>query len=143
MKIPLLLFLILLFIVPTVSASITNEVNINSSGGTSTVKINNQLGTNTNSTTTPTSKTNVEINQTGEGTSKVTINGKEWKLEGPGNITVSEESTPKPSSSPSASASATPSASPSTDELDEQQKNIIAQIIKALQQLIERLQNLF
>lgn len=139
MKASLLFILILLIVVPTVFASVTNEVNIQSSGGSSTVKINNQMGANTTSTQTTSTKTNVEINQSGEGTSKVNINGKEWKLEGPGNISVSEESTPKPTSSPSAS----PSTSPSPSASSEVQKNVITQIIQALQKLIARLQNLF
>ena len=129
--------------VPSVFASVTNEVNIQSSGGTSTVKVNNQMGSNTNSTNTSSSKTNVEIHQTGEGTSKVSINGKEWKLEGPGDISVSEESSPNPSSTASPSATATPSATPDSNDTKEDQKNIITQIIKSLQQLIERLKKLF
>lgn len=123
MSISLLILLTLLIAVPTVLASVTNDVNIKSSGGSS--------------------KTNVEIHQTGEGTSKVTINGKEWKLEGPGNISVSETSSPNPTSSPTQSPTSSPQASPYSPEADTQTKGLVNQIIKILEQAIERLKDLF
>lgn len=59
------------------------------------------------------SRTDVYINQTGQGTSSVKVNGKEWKLEGPGEIKVNEstssQATPSPQNSASPSATTIPS----------------------------------
>ena len=95
MKLTAIVMVILLFFftVTDLKANISNRVRVESSGGTSSVKINNQLGSNTNSNTSNTStSTKVEIDQSGEGTSEVSVNGKEWKLEGPGTISVDENS---------------------------------------------------
>ena len=79
-------------------ASTTNNVKASSSsgnGGNSSVKVDIKNNVNTGSSTNSvngTTTTNVDIDQTGSGTSEVTINGKTWKQEGPGSITVSESS---------------------------------------------------
>lgn len=119
MKIPAILFLaaILLTIPTTVLASIRNEVYAKSSGGDSSVnvEVNNEVNTGSSYTsTTTTGTTNVEIHQTGTGTSTVRVNGKEWKVEGPGDISVSEGSNGKmtPTSTPVPQISATPTVTP-------------------------------
>jgi predicted aldo/keto reductase-like oxidoreductase len=73
-------------------ASISNKVNVESSGGNSSVKINNNVNTGSDSYSSEegSTSTKVEIHQSGEGTSEVNINGKEWKLDGPGDISVEE-----------------------------------------------------
>lgn len=104
-----------LFIFALISyANINNNVKINATGENSSVEVNIKNNVNTKgTTTTPTSETSTSVNisQTGEGTSLVKINGKEWKLEGPGEINVKESfnssSNPSPTITPSEKISPT------------------------------------
>ena len=134
----LILFVINLLATPAVFASIINDVNIKSSGESSKVdvKIDNKVNTGNSfvSTKTASSKTSVEINQTGEGTSEVNINGKQWKLEGPGNISAPEETlSPSPTSTPAAIPTSIP------DQVEKEIRNQIEQIIGKLKDLLDKL----
>jgi hypothetical protein len=138
-------------------ASIRNEVNIKSNGsGENTVRIENNTGSQNNTTQFKSStKTNVEIHQDGEGTSTVKVNDKEWKLEGPGDISVTEESnssskptaTPIPSASPTVlpSPSASPNPSPSSipEQIEEQIKSEFQEMIEVFKDLMNNLKDLF
>lgn len=75
-------------------ANINNEVDASANGSDSNIKvdINNNVNSNTNSNSSTSNKTNVSIHQEGGGTSEVTINGKTYKQEGPGDININEES---------------------------------------------------
>jgi hypothetical protein len=135
-------------------ASIRNEVNIKSNGGgENTVRIENKTSSQTSTTQLKSStKTNVEIHQDGEGTSTVKVNDKEWRLDGPGDISVSEDSTstsPKPttSSTPSPSPIVSPSPSPSSssipEQIEQQIKSEFEDVIEAFKDLMDNLKNLF
>lgn len=129
--------LVFLISAPNVSAStINNEVNIKSSGGSSSVKIDNNVNTGSNTQTSQTSKTSVEIHQTGEGTSNVNINGKQWQLKGPGDISVSE-STPA-TNSPAVTPNPGPSLNPLTFS-ENLIKKRVEQIINIFQQIFKNL----
>lgn len=77
----------------SVNAGINNKVNIESdsrSGDTGVrVNINNQMGTGQTSTSVK-SQNSIRIHQSGEGTSKVKINGEEYELVGPGDLEVND-----------------------------------------------------
>src|SRR3989344_7239264 len=95
MKLAALVLAIIIYFSTTSSAyaSVNNDIKVNSQGGGSRVKVNLKNNVNTdnyNYSSSSQTDTNVNINQTGEGTSSVKINGKEWKLEGPGEINVNE-----------------------------------------------------
>lgn len=89
MKIPALTFILSLFLV------FSMDVQASTGGSSVKVKINNKVNSDSSSFRSS-SRTNVNIHQEGEGTSQVTINGQEWKLEGPGDINVNQDSTPTP-----------------------------------------------
>lgn len=121
------------------STNIKNNVDIDVNGGSSNVNvgINNNVNTSGSpDTQKSSSKTNVEINQTGQGSSKVKINYKEWGLNGPGNISVSEENGINITESP------TPTSTDSA-ESDEKAKNAIELLIAQLKDLIEKLKAIF
>jgi len=133
--------ILLLFPVPSVYASIRNEVHASSTGGNSSVRVqvNNQVNTgNSTTTTTTTGKTNVEIHQTGDGTSSVSVDGKEWKLEGPGDISESvgseESATPTPDGSPSAT--------PTPTDSEQETQGFVEALKENLENFKEALQNL-
>lgn len=114
------------------TSSISNDIDVSSNGGGSSVnvKVNNNVnGTNTSSTTTSTTqtKTNVNIDQSGDGHSSVTINGKEYKVDGPGSLNINESSPP------------TATAFTSAPDVSAEQQNII---IDLLQRLFSFLKNL-
>src|SRR3989344_526047 len=95
MKLAALVLAIIIYLsfVPSINASVNNDIKVNSQGGGSSVKVNLKNNVNTgnyNYSSSSQTDTNVNIKQTGEGTSSVKINGKEWKLEGPGEIDVNE-----------------------------------------------------
>lgn len=117
MKLAALLLVFSLFILLTSStqaansANITNAVSARANGTDSsvTVDISNNVNTGNNSTSyTSEGTTTVDISQSGNGTSRVVINGKEWLLEGPGEIHVDENS--------DSNTEATPSLTPPTSE---------------------------
>lgn len=94
MKIPAYI-LSTFFFLTTVGTAYAGSVNVN---------IKNNLNSDDSSQISSSTHTKVNISQEGEGTSSVTVNGKEWKLEGPGEINVDESSdgtsTPGPTSIP-------------------------------------------
>lgn len=73
-------------------AEIVNNIKTTTTGSNSNVNVNikNNLNTQSSTSTSKSTSTKVDISQEGEGTSQVVINGKEWKLEGPGEINVNE-----------------------------------------------------
>lgn len=75
--------------------------NVLASTGDSSVNVNihNSVNIGNSSQSSSKTETKVNISQEGEGTSSVKVNGKEWKLEGPGKINVNETSTNEPESS--------------------------------------------
>lgn len=137
MKIPavVLVFICLLSLRTIVQAAITNEIRAESSGGSVSVEVNNQVNTGNYSktTTTTTGKTNIEIHQTGDGTSSVNINGKEWKLEGPGDISVQEDG--------AVNATRTPTPTAPIEE-QEQEETLFESLRENLEKLKETIENL-
>lgn len=88
-----------------------------STGGSSVnVKINNSLNSGNSTSYHSSTSTKVNINQEGEGTSEVKINGKEWKVEGPGDINVNESS----ETSPAPTQSTNPTLAPVTPTPNEE-----------------------
>ena len=133
---------LLLVLVPSVlSANIQNDVDIESSGGSSNVdvKIDNKVNTGSQktTTTTQTSKTNIDIEQSGEGHSEVTINGKKYSVDGPGSLHVTNSATPSPS------PTAAPSSSPTSSQSDDGSASISAEITKQLEEVKSLLQKIF
>lgn len=111
MKLPALILTSALFI------SFTSSANAASGGSSVNVRINNSLNSgNVSSQSFSKTETKVNISQEGEGTSSVTINGKEWKLEGPGEISVNESSDTSPTSGPTSSPTQTPTLTPEPTE---------------------------
>lgn len=146
----LLIFLLTLVLASSNTFAITNRVNASSSSGpggnsTTRVYINNNLntGNNTSSFTSET-KTDVHISQEGEGTSSVNINGKEWKLEGPGEINVNEGLS-STESSPTESLTQTPTSEPKPEVLGDNDEvpsflgEIFQNLFKSLQQFLSRI----
>lgn len=128
----IMLSLFLLFsAVRSVDANILNDIKAKSAGNGSSVhvEINNSVNTNSKNKSGSSSKTDtkVDISQEGEGTSSVKINGKEWKLEGPGEIHVNNDdtasTTPAATDEPKASPSPTDVESPTPTPDEGQQKN--------------------
>lgn len=109
------------------------------------VSVSNHTGNSTSTSYTSEGKTDVYINQTGEGTSSVKVNGKEWKLEGPGEIKVNEgtetvENTPNPSPTDTAS----PSATVAPTEVDSAEvKNFLEKIEDKIEEIRETIQEFF
>src|SRR3989338_2068165 len=127
-------FFIFSLLASPVSAGIINNINVSSQGGESrvNVRVNNISNSSVSSYTQSTSRTKINIEQSGEGTSEVKVNGKEWKLEGPGEISVDETSTPNPTpptSTPTPTEEPTPSPeaittpSPTPDVLGDDDEN--------------------
>ncbi len=143
----LLSFLLILF-PHNIFASIKNDINVKSQGGNSSVKVNvqNNLGStsqtfSSSSETGSETNTNVSISQTGEGTSEVKINGQEWKLEGPGEINVNENSI---SSTPtSVEASPTPTDSLTPTSVPDAQENSGMSMSDIIKEKIEEIKKSF
>lgn len=120
----------------------------NTGNSSSEVRIINQVntgGTSTTSTTTTEGSTNVEIHQTGEGTSSVTVNGKEWKLEGPGDISVQEGSVGAQTPTPTAptGGSPTPTSSPTPADGEQDTQGFVEALKESLANFKESIQNIF
>lgn len=142
------------------STSISNKVNSSaksSNGGDASVNVNIRSEGNYNSNNGDNEfeeNTSVDIIHEGEGgESSVTINGKEWKLSGPGEIheNTKSSSTPKPTTKPttnpsqSPTPSPTPSPSPSATasaEPEDQESEGIDGIIELLENLLEKFKEL-
>ena len=113
-------------------SSVNNYVNSNVNGSDASVNVNIQNNVNTqssNTTTTKSSSTKVHISQEGEGTSQVVINGKEWKLEGPGEINVNESSDNGSSTPTEGQASPSPTADDTNPTSTDTQKAISAETL--------------
>lgn len=128
---------IILFLTPSIFASNTSvknnvDIDVNGGGSNVNVDINNNFKT-SSQTVKSSSKADVNINHKGEGssTSNVSVNGKNWHLEGPGKISVSEGTS---SSSPTSVNSATE---------NQETKNAIEKIIKQLENLILKIKLIF
>ena len=95
-----LLLVILPLLLPMKVDATSSNVRVNTSSDNSNIRVNVDSNVNSSSTSeiSTSSSTNVHINQSGEGTSTVKINGKEYKLEGPGEINASNGSTQQTSS---------------------------------------------
>lgn len=89
----------LLFSVPNTANAynIVNDVTAEATGDGANVnvRINNSLGQQSTTSYTKSNTTSVHISQTGDGESSVVINDKEWKLDGPGEINITETSDPE------------------------------------------------
>lgn len=123
------------------------------------VEVHTDVNTGNSSTTTSTTKTDIDINQTGDGKSEVKVNGKEYKVDGPGQLSVhdgkttisSPNPTQTPSNSPTASPnpSATESASPTTSSSASPNSSssplpgVVKGIVDFLQQILSTIENLF
>ena len=57
------------------------------------VQINNSLNTKNTTSYSSETKTKIDIEQSGNGTSEVKVNGKEYKVEGPGELHINEKVT--------------------------------------------------
>lgn len=120
MKFTVLLLSVLFYLIfaSDANANVYNNIRAESSsgeGGNASVNININNNINTGSSSyTSTSKTDtkIDLQQGGNGTSTVKINGKEWKLDGPGEIHVDENSSPSNASTPTPAISPTPEESP-------------------------------
>lgn len=138
MKKPVFISILLscLALIPPVFASTGN------SGAT--VKIDTSVNSQNNSIATVWSETRVNINQTGDGTSEVRINGQTWKQEGPGTISVNQSSSstssPSPTSSPSNNPSLLPDPTPSPSVSSEPDDEGIA---SAISEFIENIKEFF
>lgn len=75
-------------------AAVENSIHINTNGSDAQVSVDvqNSVGGNTGSegTSRTDSNTSVEIHQSGDGKSTVTVNGKEYSVDGPGDLSVTE-----------------------------------------------------
>ena len=138
-----------------VYAIIKNEVRVNSNtdGGDTSVKVNINNDVNTSGSTQESSQTNVNIHQSGEGTAQVKVDGKEYSLEGPGDLSVNENSGSSSSNSPSATPtptltapnpSPTPTNTPSIESIRSvtSPKLIIERIINRWENITEYIQDL-
>lgn len=146
MKIGLSILLFLLTIKQVHASSVTNDINVESNGGNNTINVENNV--NSDSTTSVTSSsdsnTKVYIEQSGKGTSQVNVNGKEYKLEGPGKIDVTTSNTtnnttitPKPTNQ---SESVSPTMNPKETET---KINIIGQLTTSIKELIDKFFSVF
>ena len=98
MKITAVSLFLVIFLLSASSASattITNNVRVNANGSNANANVNisNNINSSSNYSSSSESRTSVSISQTGEGESSVTVNGKEWKVEGLGEIKVNENNT--------------------------------------------------
>lgn len=115
----------------------------------STVNVSNQVGSNSDSNTSNSKiETNVEIHQEGGGTSEVTINGKTWKQEGPGDTSVHESTEGTDNSSNEATESSeTETPTDSGDQEDQKvlsaEDENISPIVKAVRQFVESIRKFF
>lgn len=146
---PLIIFVLLLGSFSSTKAYIENNIKATSrsgNGGTSSnrVIINNNVNTGSNTSTVESStNTTIDIDQEGEGTSEVTINGKTWKQEGPGSISIKESSDNKTSPTPSAAVTASPSATPSVEVLGVSTENNKPGMGQFMKQLFESIRQFF
>ena len=143
---------LLVFATKEAEGSIRNYVNASATGDDSSVnvKINNSFGT-TNSNTSNVqgeSTTRVEINQEGTGTSSVNVNGKEYKVEGPGNLNV-EEKTPtgneeSNTTTPSATVTKTEDLNLSAPDVTTENNNFLRMLFSQIRESLKNfLGNLF
>lgn len=122
-----------LVIIITFLFTFVAKANASTGGSTVKVQINNKVNTGGTSSFKSSTKSSVNIHQEGEGTSEVKINGQEWKVEGPGDLSVeSSGSTPVPTqvadptnapTSPSDAASPTTTEDANTAQEPEEQKD--------------------
>ncbi len=133
------------------NANIDNKVKVNANGDSTSVNIDikNNVNTDSNSTTHKESSTNIHISQDGEGTSSVKVNGKEWKLEGPGEINVNEKDTEGDGLSPTTVDE--PSPTPEQSDLEDSQvlgmqtekSGLLAKLNAAFANFFKKLYSLF
>lgn len=137
----------LLFLFPSiVLGNVSTNISAESTGDDSSVKvnINNNVNAKNDETFVSTdSTTKVLINQTGEGTSSIKINGKEWKLEGPGNINVNESNDDQdPTTPPQPDETQSPEPQDETEKLEETKsfpEAIFDQIMETIQDFLKNL----
>ncbi len=133
-----------------VGASVENNISIhtNTDSGTSNVNVNNSVSSHSSSQTSE--QTKVEMHQTGEGTSHVSVNGKNYDLDGPGDI--SSDKMPNSSTSSTEVSEDKSSASPSaffsdrddaTSSASETHLNALQTVINIFQSLIIKIEKMF
>ncbi len=140
----LLTTIFLLNLAKIANASIDNYVKAKATGENASVKVNIKNNVNTGSNTSSyQSETNTKVNisQTGEGTSSVTVNGKEWKLEGPGEINVNESSDSTSSDTQNSEPTNTPAptSEPEPDVLSDTDENSPTTFSEMIRQKIKDL----
>jgi len=118
-------------------ADINNNVNVETNGSdtNSSVSISNNVNTNSNTESSSKTNTSVSIHQVGEGTSEVTINGKTYKQDGPGDININENSELEDDKQ-----SATPEASPTQHEKDVETEAIKSSVLENIREELKSIQ---
>ncbi|HKZ34517.1 MAG TPA: hypothetical protein VJ179_01445 [Patescibacteria group bacterium] len=137
------LILITVFLFPSVAfaESATNELKVHIDGN-STVIIESQTQASSSSTTSTTSKTDINVQHSGEGTSQVTVNGKEYIWEGEGDWSVHEEYSESTSSGSTPVDEETDSDSSSSASSDEP-SSVKEKIKEKLEELLQLIENIF
>jgi len=117
------LLLLLSIFVPTSAYASSSSVHVETSGSESHVTVNNSVQSTSSTQVTQNGTTEVNIEQSGNGHSEVNINGKKWKVDGPGEVhektstgSNSGASTTE-SPSPTHEATATPTLKPEKKEI--------------------------
>lgn len=126
--------LLLLFslLVPSSVYASSSSVHVETSGSDSHVTVNNSVQSTSSTQVTQNGTTEVNIEQSGNGHSEVNVNGKQWKMDGPGEIHektstgTSSGSSTTPTVTPTHTATATPTLKP---EKKEGKKSIIQEAI--------------
>ena len=139
---------------PAVVVAIFALLTVSSEASAASVRVNvnNDINSGFNSYSSET-RTKVNISQDGEGTSSVKVNGKEWSLEGPGEISVDEssDSNSSPTLSPTENPTNTPTQIPSSEsptptdgeELDSAPEEIHEFPALLFKEMVENLLNSF
>ena len=144
--------LLFVFAVKEAEGSIRNYVRTSAEGDGASVNVDIKNNVNTGSSTTRVqdeSTTKVEIDQEGGGTSSVTINGKEYKVEGTGSLNI-EEKTPLGSPTVSPTVTGNPTATPSESEennevvsIKDENKSFLANLFAGLRERFKSLLSSF
>lgn len=128
------LLLLLSFLVPSSAYASTSNVHVETNSSESHVTVNNSVQSSSNTQVTQNGSTEVNIEQSGNGHSEVTINGKQWKVDGPGEVhektstNSNSNSGTTPTVTPTHEATATPTLKPEKKEV---KKSIIQEAISS------------
>lgn len=126
------LLLFLSFLVPSSAYASSSSVHVETSGSESHVTVNNSVQSTSSTQVTQNGTTEVNIEQSGNGHSEVNVNGKQWKVDGPGEIhektstNSNSSSNSSPTVTPTHEATATPTLKPEKKEI---KKSVIQEAI--------------